>query len=74
MEQPMKWYAAHTVTASHGTWKMAAVAIQDGEVIGLRQIIGEPPNTMWLGGTILLKRADNGKMTAYHVDSDKWLK
>jgi hypothetical protein len=74
MEQPIKWYAAHVVTAPYGSWKMAAVAICNDEVVGLTQISGEPPNTMWLGGTIVLKKSDNGKTKAYHVESGKWLK
>jgi hypothetical protein len=53
---------------------MAAVAICNDEVVGLTQISGEPPNTMWLGGTIVLKKSDNGKTKAYHVESGKWLK
>lgn len=73
MNQSLKWYAAHVVTTSHGSWKMAAVALLGGEVIGLKQFQNEPPNVIWLGGTIELKPDEDGRMIAFHVDTGKWL-
>ena len=69
----LKWYAAHVVAAEHGAWKMAAVAVSGGRVVGLKQFLNEPPNTIWLGGTIELRYDPSGQLLAYHVESNKIL-
>ena len=74
MEQSLKWFAAHVVVTPHGSWKMAAVALRGDEVVGLKQFQDEPPNVIWLGGTIELKAAEDGRLMAFHADTGKQLK
>lgn len=73
MGQTLKWYAAHRVVSPHGAWKLAAVAVCNDRVVGLKQFQNEPPNTIWLGGTIELKKDSLGHVFAYHQETEKIL-
>ncbi|WP_025797737.1 hypothetical protein [Hoylesella saccharolytica] len=59
-------YAAHIITLPDGiTLHNAIVVIEDGMVIDRYTFSEEQAHTLWLGGTIVVRKSEGGVLRAY---------
>lgn len=60
----MRRVGAHIVITEGGQLSQAVVEIYDGRVVNYYEFRDELPMTEWLGGTIVVKRDDEGILRA----------
>jgi len=59
-------YAAHIITLPDGiTLHNAIVVVEDGMVIDRYTFSEERAHTLWLGGTIVVRKSEDGLLRAY---------
>ncbi len=57
--------AAHEVHIDQEVMKQAVVELENDEVVACYPFQDELPMTEWLGGTIVVRRDENGRLRAY---------
>lgn len=65
MEKLRRCGAHEVITASGATLIQAVVEIEEGRVVNYYEFRDELPMTEWLGGTIEIKRDEDGILRAF---------
>lgn len=66
MMEELRRVGVHYVVTENGTLKQCVVEIVEDRVVNYYTFTDELPLTEWLGGTIELKRNEDGVLQAWH--------
>lgn len=64
--EELRRVGVHYVVTENGTLKQCVVEIEEDRVVNYYTFTDELPLTEWLGGTIELKRNEEGFLQAWH--------